>query len=162
MDEILTYRLMNQEDIPEVCELIGRVFDAFVAPEYSVEGVQEFYRYIQSGAFQERLQNNHFGLIAIAQKPVVGMLEMRNCSHLSLMFVAVEFQGQGIAKELLRQSLQICQAQVQGLSEISVHSSPYAVPLYERMGFHPTGKMQVRNGIGFIPMVLELAHQDGG
>jgi len=81
---------------------------------------------------------------------------MRGHHHVSLLFVAPEFQRRGIAKELLRQALQICRANAPGLSEISVNSSSYAAPIYEKLGFRRAGERQVRNGIGFIPMVLKL------
>jgi ribosomal protein S18 acetylase RimI-like enzyme len=159
IDETLTYRPPSAEAIPEVCELAPRVFNEFVAPEYSPEGVQEFHRYIQPSAFRARSETNHFGLIALAQDKVVGMIEIRSYHHVSLLFVAAEFQRRGIAQELLRQALQICQANESELAEVSVNSSTYAVPIYEKLGFRRIGERQVKNGIGFIPMVLRLFKQ---
>ena len=150
---------MRAKDILEVSELATRVFNEFVAPEYSSEGVQEFYRYIQPSAFRARAQTNHFGLITLEQDKVVGVIEMRDHNHVSLLFVAPKFQRRGIAKELLRRALQICRANEPRLSEISVNSSSYAVPIYERLGFRKAGGRQIRNGIGFLPMVLKLSNQ---
>lgn len=35
---------------------------------------------------------------------------------------------------------------------ITVNASPYAVPVYRRLGFVPTDKMQETKGIKFLPM----------
>lgn len=160
-EEIFSCRFLRVEDIPEVSELVARVFDQFVAPEYSPEGVQEFHRYIQPAAFGRRSQSNHFTLIALLQNKAVGMIEMRGHDHISLLFVIPEFQRRGIARELLRQALRICQSNTSYLAEISVNSSSYAVPVYEKLGFCRAGERQVRNGIGFVPMTLKLSNQPG-
>ena len=39
------------------------------------------------------------------------------------------------------------------LTQITVNSSPYAVKVYERLGFMKTGEQQEKNGILFIPMM---------
>lgn len=157
MDESLTYRFMSSADALDVSELVARVFNQFIAPDFSYEGVQEFHRYIQPSAFLERQENVHFALISVAQNQVVGVIEVRNSNHISLLFVAPEFQRRGIAKELFHRALQICLSNEPQLSQISVKSSSYAVPIYEKLGFHPTGKKQIINGIGFIPMVLKIS-----
>lgn len=162
IDKTLTYRPLSAKDTLEVSELAACVFNELVAPEYSSEGVQEFHRYIQPSAFRARAQTNHFSLISLEQDKVVGVIEMRGHNHVSLLFVAPEFQRRGIAKELLRRALQICRANEPRLSEISVNSSSYAVPIYERLGFRRAGGRQVRNGIGFLPMVLKLPNQRDG
>jgi len=64
-------------------------------------------------------------------------------------------------KELLNQAIQICQGYEPQPAEISVNSSSFAVPIYEKLGFHRIGERQVRNGIGFIPMILKLSNQNG-
>jgi len=153
---------MRAEDILEVSNLVARVFNESVAPEYSSEGVREFHRYIEPTAFRVRSQTNHFSLIALAQTKVVGMIEMRGYNHVSLLFVAQDYQRRGIAKELLFQAIQICQGNEPRLSEISVNSSSFAVRIYEKLGFYRVCERQVRNGIGFIPMVLKLSNQNGG
>ena len=160
--EPFTYRQMQAEDILEVSNLVARVFNELVAPEYSSEGVQEFHRYIEPTAFRARSQSNHFSLIALAQTKIVGMIEMRDYNHVSLLFVAQDYRRRGIAKELLYQAIQICQGYEPQPLEISVNSSSFAMPIYEKLGFYQVGEKQIRNGIGFIPMVLKLSSQNDG
>jgi GNAT superfamily N-acetyltransferase len=160
--ETLTYRQMKPEDILEVSDLVSRVFNESVAPEYSSEGVQEFHRYIEPAAFQARYPKNHFSLIALSQTIVVGMIEMRGYDHVSLLFVDQDYQRRGIAKELLNQAIQICQGHESQPSGISVNSSSFAVSIYEKLGFQQVGERQVKNGIGFTPMLLRFSSQNGG
>ncbi|MEL6221928.1 MAG: GNAT family N-acetyltransferase [Cyanobacteria bacterium J06627_8] len=159
IDKTSAYRTLSTKDIPEVSKLVARVFNEFIAPEYSSEGVQEFHRYIQPSALRARIQTNHFSLIRLEQDKVVGVIEMRDHHHVSLLFVAPESQQRGIAKDLLRRAVQICRTNEPKLSEITVNSSSYAVPIYERLGFCRVGGRQVRNGIGFLPMMLKLPNQ---
>ena len=42
------------------------------------------------------------------------------------------------------------------LIKMSVNLSPYAVPIYRRLGFRDTGAEQVVNGLRFTPMVYEM------
>ena len=160
--ETLTYRQIKVEDILEVSNLVASVFNESVAPEYSSEGVQEFHRYIEPTAFRARFQNNHFILIALVKTKVVGMIEIRGYNHVSLLFVAQDYQRRGISTELLFRAIMICQGYESQPSEISVNSSSFAVPIYEKLGFNRVGERQIRNGIGFIPMVLKLTNQNGG
>lgn len=162
MDESLTYQFLSVADISEVSALVAGVFTEFLAQENSFEGVQEFQRYLQLDAFRRRSKTNHLSLIALAQNKIVGVIEMRGYHHVSLLFVVSEFQQRGIAKELLCRAVQVCRAQEPGLAEISVNSSAYAVPIYEKLGFCCTGERQIRNGISFTPMVLKLTKLPGG
>ena len=138
--ETITYRQMKAEDILAVNNLVARVFEESAAPEYSAEGVQEFYRYIEPAAFRERTQTNHFSLIALVKTKVVGMIEIRSYNHVSLLFVDRDYQRRGIAKVLLNQAIQICQGYKPQPSEISVNSSSFAVPIYEKLGFYRVGE----------------------
>jgi predicted GNAT family N-acyltransferase len=139
-----------------VCDLVNRVFDEFVAPLFAQEGVREFRTYTQPDAMRHRSQADHFVLVAAAPDQIAGMIEMRDWSHVSLLFVNKEFQGRGISRELLRQALDICQEQRPHLRQVTVNSSPNSVRTYERLGFRATSPEQLVNGIRFTPMILEI------
>lgn len=142
-----------------VCDLVARVFKEFVEPGFSPEGVQEFLGYTEPEALARRAQDNHFVLVAVTEDEIVGMIEVRNHDHVSLLFVDARVHRRGIGRELLQRALDICLDSKPDLQQIDVNSSLYAVPVYERLGFRPVGPERVRNGIRFIPMVLELQGQ---
>ncbi len=147
---------MRPGEETQVCELIARVFDEFIAPDFSPEGVDEFLKYIQPNALQERSETNHFALVAVLAEKLVGVIEIRNHNHVSLYFVDKAHIGEGIGKALWHQALAICRRDNAGLTHISVNSSPYAVPIYEKLGFQQTKAEQVVHGIRFVPMAVEL------
>jgi GNAT superfamily N-acetyltransferase len=146
---------MKAGEETEVFNLIARVFDEFVAPGYSQEGVQAFLDYVQPEALLTRSADNHLTLLALADTQILGVIDMRSCHHISLLFVDTAYQGQGISRALLDTALSLCRELGHDLAEITVNSSPYAIPIYERLGFRATAGEQVKNGIRFTPMVLE-------
>jgi len=158
MDDAVSYRAMASGEEGEISGLINRVFDEFIAPGYTPAGIQEFRKYVQAKAIMQRSEADHFVLVAIAAEKIVGVIEIRANEHLSLLFVDSEFQGRKISRELLRRALDICRHHRPDLAQMSVNSSPYAVPIYKRLGFEPTGPEAVLNGIRFVPMRLNLTN----
>ena len=162
MNTTSSIRLMQPGEETQVCELITQVFDEFIAPDFSPEGVKEFLKYIQPNALRQRSEANHFSLVATLGEKIVGVIEIRNHNHISLYFVDQKYLGAGIGKALWRRALAICRREHAELPHISVNSSPYAVPIYEKLGFHQTKAEQVVHGIRFVPMVIELRNQGIG
>jgi predicted GNAT family N-acyltransferase len=70
----------------------------------------------------------------------------------ALFFVEAGERGQGIGGALLATAIGDRGAGVPATSTISVNSSPWAVPVYERLGFVATGPEIERNGIRAVPM----------
>lgn len=60
----LTYRLMVAGEEETVINIVTEVFNEFVAPQYSEEGVTEFYKYANATNLAERSKVNHFTVIA--------------------------------------------------------------------------------------------------
>jgi ribosomal protein S18 acetylase RimI-like enzyme len=147
---------MRPGEESEVFNLVFRTFTEFIAPHYSRAGVLEFLKYIRPGSLLGRLQKEHFVLLAIAQRKIIGIIEVRGNSHISLLFVDKQFQKRGIARELLRRTLRICVKEKPDLSKITVNASPNSVRIYQRLGFRPAGSEQVKRGIRYTPMTLTL------
>ena len=153
----LIFRPMEMGEETETCNLVVRVFNDLVAPQYSQEGVNEFLKYAQPDAFLRRSQRNHFALLATVPNRIIGMIEIRDDSHVSLLFVDRSSQRKGVGRELLRRALEICRGNKPELREVTVNASPNSVQIYARLGFRPTRSEQVINGIRFTPMILELS-----
>lgn len=150
------YRLMKRGEENEVCDLVLRVFDEFVAPQFSQEGRQEFRSYDDPHLLLLRSRWNHFVLLAVSQKEIAGMIEMRDDGHITLFFVDKRFQGSGVGGELLRRALAICRRRNPEITTVTVNSSPNAVGIYDRLGFRRAGPKLDENKIRFVPMVLDL------
>lgn len=70
-----------------------------------------------------------------------------------LHFVHDDYQHKGVAKKLFSLALGRCLRHNPHLPGITVNSSPYAVPVYERLGFVPTQPEKVKKGIRHTPML---------
>ena len=157
MDIPISYRQMKSGEETAACELVIHVFNTFVAPGYAPRGVREFLKYVNPDAMRERSDGSHFTMIALVKQKIVGVIEMRTLNHVSLLFVDPQYQRLGISRELLHRSIKVCRDHEPGLTDISVNSSPYAVPIYEKLGFVQQQSEQVINGIRFVPMQLPLS-----
>ena len=139
----------------QVLDLVRQVFDSNVAPAYSDLGNQEFYKYLRLEDFLKRIQTNHQVFVAKdSTAQIVGVVEIRDSFHISLLFVREDHQRSGIGKALVRQAIEV--AQCAGAVSMTVNSSPNAVAGYESFGFRAVANEQIINGIRFIPMTLIL------
>jgi GNAT superfamily N-acetyltransferase len=150
----VVYRSMRPGEEEAVADLASRVFNEFVAPGYSDDGVQEFLRYATAEQLLQRSEAGHFVLVAEEEGELVGLIEVRHCEHVAMLFVAR--QGRGVGKELVRRAVARCRQTAPALARLTVHAAPDAVAVYGRMGFTATGPERVENGIRFVPTVLEL------
>lgn len=150
----IQYRFMHPGEEASVCSLIENVFNEFVAPDYDLEGINEFFKFANPLAMAERAGMEQVIVIAERKSDLVGIIEMRECEHIALLFVS--YRGRGIAKELIKKAVEECCKRQPDIKTITVNSSLFAEPVYSRMGFKSTGLVQKKNGITFVPMVCHM------
>jgi GNAT superfamily N-acetyltransferase len=155
-DEPIEYRRIQKSDVNQVSAFIEGVFNQFVAPEFSQDGVDEFMKYIQPDALVNHLSKNYFGIIALVGAEIIGTIVMRDYSHVALFFVDSQHQRLGIGTALFRRALEHCCRHDVNITHITVNSSPNAVTVYKKINFEPTDKEQCVNGIRFVPMVMHM------
>ena len=146
------FRLMRPGEEGDVCRLVHASFDHSVADEYTKKGRRNFRKYADPEEMARRVQADHFVLLALKDGDVVGMLEMRNHCHVSLLFVDPGFQGGGVGRELLGKAIKLCRSADLHLKAVTVNSSPNALTAYERMGFSAIGREQDIGGVRSVPM----------
>ena len=151
------YRGMKPGEEPTVSTLILAAFDEYIAHEYSPEGVTEFRRYVAVKALRERVEKGNLVWVAATGDGVAGMIEIREHNHVALLFVNKAYQRQGIARGLLDQGLAAARAHEPSLERVTVNSTRYGIPAYERLGFRQTGPERTVNNITFIPMAMKLS-----
>ncbi len=152
----LAYRAMEPVDAEAVSRLIVDAYTEFIAEEYSDEGRAEFTKYVQPAALIDRSRSNHFVLVAMDADRPAGVIELRDNDHVSLLFVDSRYQRHGIARELLMRALAVARPAKPRLDRVTVNSSRFGVPIYEKLGFRQTGPERTVNGIVFIPMAHQL------
>jgi len=91
-------RKLRQEEIAEALSLTWNVFQQYEAPDYTQEGIEEFYKSIHDEKYLSELC--WYG--AFVQDDLVGVLATRNAgTHIALFFVEGKYHRQGIGKQLL-------------------------------------------------------------
>lgn len=154
MTDLISYREMQQGEEQAVCDLVKGVFDEYVAPDYGQDGIDEFFRFANVSAMRERMKSG--GLVLVAQRgdELLGVIEFSPPNIIAMLFVTV--RRKGVATALLKHAVEKIKTENPELKQLIVHSSPYALPIYEKMGFKVTGKKITENGIIYIPMKLSL------
>lgn len=148
----LEIRAIQNQDFPGTLSLVKRVFDRFEAPDYTSDGIAEFYKYIQVDAMISRISENHFCLLAIHKSEIIGVIEIRDFQHISLLFVDSNYHRLGIGRKLWAEGFKKCIESKGKILKFTVNSSPFAVPVYEKLGFSKSSNEQIVNGIRFFPM----------
>lgn len=143
-------RPLRRDEADEACTLARDVFDRFIAPDQPEEGRAMFHRFAQPTALLRRHRTRYTSWAAVDGPRLVGLLHIHAHNHLSLLFVASDCQGRGIARQLLRT------AGTAGdlVAPITVNASPNAVSFYATLGFVPEGPELLKNGARHQPMRL--------
>ena len=118
---------------------------------YSEQGIETFCNFIDNkkitksfkvyGAFEDNVLQ---GIIATDRRK----------RHISLFFVDKASQGKGIGKKLMSEV-----ANNNENSYITVNSSRYGVPIYEKLGFVKMEEEKEKDGLKFTPMKLILKNE---
>lgn len=152
MIESIKYRAAQIDDVQLISNLVLSIFNKFISPGFSLNGRQIFQDFVQPSAILERLETGKsFTLVAALGEKIIGTIEMRDGNHISLLFVADNYHRVGIARKLVSLAIEKIKA-----TEITVHSSPYALEIYKRMGFAQLEEEQEKDGIRYIPMKLKF------
>ena len=160
MNEQIRIRNLDESEINKAYKLVYLVFNEFVAPLYSEDGIEEFSKFIDPPQLKERLRTDSFMLVAEIESEFIGVIGIRDWRHIFLLFVKSDYQRRGIASLLLNEALKRCKSNNHNLEKLTVNSSPNAVTAYERMGFKATCEEQLTKVICYVPMVLDLVKGD--
>ena len=138
--------LNNKKD--EALLFVKRVYIESKDESYSEQGIETFCNFVDNkkitksfkvyGAFENNILK---GIIATDSQK----------RHICLFFVDKVSQGKGIGKELMKVVINNNEN-----SYITVNSSRYGVPIYEKLGFVKTEEEKEQDGLKFTPMKLIL------
>lgn len=149
---------MKQGEENHVADLILNIFSEFVAPDFSDDGVLEFKTFASKESIAKRLLSGDTFIVAEIEQQIIGVIEMRDNSHIALLFVEKAYQKKGVAKKLLFEAIRACKQKKPDIQNITVNSSPNAYAAYQAFGFKGENKVKTVNGIRFVPLELSLDH----
>ena len=170
----VTIRSFRSGDAEPVSRLARQVFDEHVASTFEPEGIAEIHAHFSANAIAERA-GTHLTLLALRvlgpnspgqptreeaqdeaweRDKVLGVIEVRDQYHVSMLFVRASQMGRGIATALM--ALAEHEARAAGEPAMRVHSSLNAESFYRLMGFAPSAEPQKVHGFAFVPMEKSL------
>jgi len=142
-------------DSKDISELISGLSDRFITDAFSPTGREHLLSTMTPQAIEKFIQTGYRYHIAEMNGSLVGVVAVRDNKHLYHLFVAEEYQRQGIAKKLWQLAMEECLANG-NTEEFTVNSSEYAQDVYKRLGFVARPGPRVKEGVVFFPMSLQV------
>lgn len=141
------------DDSEGISNLVYGLSEKYIAHEFTLEGSKALLSSMKPNEIKKYIQSGFRYHVAVISGQIVGVVGVRDNSHLYHLFVAEEYQRQGIATKLWQFALEACLSN--GNTGIfTVNSSKYALPVYKKLGFVTQSEPEERNGVVSIPMKL--------
>lgn len=147
-------RRMRQGEEKRVYRLVKKVFLEFVAPQFPPRGRRHFLGFARPTSLRRLVVERHVLFVAEhrSRGVMLGMLGIRDGTHISLFFVSGRHQRSGIGRALLKRAVDVCRKMNSGKETLTVNASPNAVPAYRALGFRRLQPEQEKNGIRYVKM----------
>lgn len=152
-------RRLKADEVDGALILVRDVFMKFEAPVYSPEGVQTFMeQIIESEEFRGSCRRGETPLYgAFDGDELIGVMGMRpTMSHINLAFVREDYHRRGAASALFKYLLEDVKKLRPEITAVTVNSSPYGLPFYEKVGFKASDSELTVDGIRFTPMIYTI------
>lgn len=140
-------KVLEKGEIKKAADLVWKVFLEFDAPDYTKEGVDEFYNsVINNSEYLESL--TIYG--AVEDGEVLGVIATRNNgNHIALFYVSGLYHGKKIGRKLFETAISNSPT-----NSLTVNASPFGVPVYEHLGFKKQENEKCEKGLRFTPMKI--------
>lgn len=149
-------RSAYQDEWDDAMALAWKTFLQFEADVYTAEGIRNFEDFITDTTLHRMFIMGIYQMfVALDRKQIVGMLTLRNTSHISLLFVDGKYHRRGIGRALI-EYLQEYLLSEAGISRITVNAAPYGVAFYHKLGFRDIRPEEEKDGIRYTPMEFIL------
>lgn len=135
--------------------LPGRLLQ-FEADSYSMEGIKNFEDFITDTTLHRMFIMGAYQMfVALDHKQIIGMITLRNASHISLLFVDEKYHRQGIGRALIEYLREYLLSETD-ISRVTVNAAPYGVAFYHKLGFKDIRPEEEKDGIKYTPMEFVL------
>lgn len=145
-----------REEWDDAMALAWRTFMRFEACDYTQEGIDSFQNFITDTVLHRMFIMGSYQLfVAHENGRIVGMISLRNETHISLLFVEAAYHRHGIGRALIEYVSDYVHRE-EGFNQITVNAAPYAIGFYHKLGFRDTQEEQRSEGIRYTPMERRL------
>ncbi|WP_299492051.1 GNAT family N-acetyltransferase [uncultured Shewanella sp.] len=154
MEEICIRKAMHT-DINAMSALMISSAEKYIAFELTDKCKAKLLASMSTDALTQYFTFHYDYYVAIMDEEIIGVIGMKDTSHLYHLFVADTFYGRGVAR-LLWQVAKENAINFGGLSYFTVNSAITAQEIYKKWGFLPIDGIRTRDGFSDIPMKLSL------
>jgi ribosomal protein S18 acetylase RimI-like enzyme len=149
-------RSMAEDDVPAVAALLEELAREHILREFAPKARELFLSKNNAHSILE-LGRKGFGYhVATTKGRIIGFVGTRDTTHLYHLFVANEFQRQGLGRRLWDTARADCMASG-NRGTFTVNSSNNAIAIYERLGFVRCGPAVQMDGVFYNPMSMQNA-----
>ena len=148
----ITVRSVWRDEWDDAMALAWRTFMLFEASDYTPEGIKSFQDFITDTVLYRMFIMGEYQLFgAFEQNKIIGMISLRNRTHISLLFVDWKYHKLGVGRRLIEYVGDYVLNE-EGYSRMTVNAAPYAVGFYHKVGFYDTDEEETNDGIRYTPM----------
>lgn len=159
MKNNLDIRKATLADAENVSQFICRLSKKYITPEFSAEGQKCLLESMTPDAIRQYMQTGYRYRVVEAHGKLIGVVAIKDNSHLYHLFVDDEHHQKGIAGSLWQAAMEDCLSRGNP-GEFTVNSSSYALGVYKRFGFIIQGVPELKDGVIYTPMKLDIRRQD--
>ncbi|MCL1875703.1 MAG: EFR1 family ferrodoxin [Synergistaceae bacterium] len=159
----ITLENMKPEEAKLASSIALASFAKIESEGFSSEGKAAFVNYVSANAIASRQSLGHNVTLAVSDSKIVGMIEIRNGNHISMLFVLPEYTNNGIGTKLLTYAIaQIRKerSKTNAVKQVTVHSADGSLTFYLMRGFRTIATRQERDGIGYTTMAFSLKDEN--
>jgi len=147
-------RVASTDDSESISALVSEQSVKHIIHEFTPDGADHLLASMSPDSIRKYIQSGYFYHVAEMDGRIIGVVGVKDNSHLYHLFVAEKFRRQGVARELWQVSMTSCLSRGNP-GEFTVNSSRYALGVYKKLGFVAQSGPQEKNGVVFIPMKLK-------
>lgn len=154
VEDSVEIRLAEEADADAISLLLIESAHEFF-PEFSSQGLELYIKEFSPEPVRKRIASpgyRHY--VATTGSELAGVCTIRGENHLLSLFTAKALHRRGVARKLWARALD--DLMNNGVTEVTVNASNYAVPVYEKFGFVRVSETRDVDGIVINPMVYRV------
>ena len=144
--------IISRDGVSDALDLARRCFDSL--DEATYEGRRSFNAATELSAVMGQIFAGELKLWGCADDDLRGMCALKNGEHIMLLFVDARYRRRGLGEAMVEAMR--TEAVTHGFTRLTANATPSSLPFYERLGFVPSAEEQIRDGISFVPVELDL------
>lgn len=150
----MEYRNLTKNDSHDISSLVISTGCLLKETDFTDDGWEFFVKVNQPIEIENRFNGGFISFGSFQNNELIGLITIKNNSHITQLFVKKDHQGKGISSRLWEMAKKVT-GEIQENKEYTVFSSSVAIPVYESFGFQVIEAPQERNGIYYRSMKLQ-------